>query len=125
MMQRENLLWVDGMAGAVVGGLLLSLSPWLAELFSLPLGVVLFMGAANLTYGGYSLTIARLKRRPLSLIRFLVIANLAWVPVCIGLILIHREAISAWGLLHLSAEAVFVGGLAVIEWRWRDALVRP
>ncbi|MEM1095969.1 MAG: hypothetical protein AAGJ10_15330 [Bacteroidota bacterium] len=115
MMQRQNLLWVDGTAGAVVGVLLLSVSPWLAELFSLPLGVVLFMGAANLTYGSYSLTIAQRKRRPLSLIRFLVMANLAWVPVCIGLIIVHREVISVWVLLHLSAEAVCVGSLAVIE----------
>ncbi|GAB5520533.1 MAG: hypothetical protein RhofKO_27840 [Rhodothermales bacterium] len=125
MMQREKLLWVDGTAGAVVGMLLLSLSPWLAPLFRLPLGIVLFMGLVNLTYGCYSLTIARFQRRPLSLIRFLVIANLAWVPVCIGLALTFRETISIWGLLHLSAEAMFVGSLAVIEWRWRDALVRP
>lgn len=101
---NAKLLWVDGTAGALVGMLLLGLSPWLAALLNLPFDVVLFMGVANLVYGCCALTTIRLKQRPLSPVRFLVIANLAWMMVCIGLAIVHSEGISVWGLLHLSAS---------------------
>ena len=39
------------------------------------------------------------------------------------LIIVYRDAASIFGLAHLFAEAIFVGGLGCIEWINRDSLV--
>jgi hypothetical protein len=33
-----------------------------------------------------------------------------------------RETITLFGLIHLLADTVYVGGLAYLEWRWRETL---
>ncbi|ANM31984.1 hypothetical protein ABI59_00240 [Acidobacteria bacterium Mor1] len=121
----RNLLWVDCAAGAAVGVLVLGLASWLAEIEGLPLGVLLFTGAANLLYACYSFSLAIRIRRRMIWIKLLVLANLAWVPVCIGLAWVHRADASPLGFAHLLGEAAFVGGLAVLEWKQRHQLVRP
>ena len=123
---RRNLLWIDGSGGVAVGVLVLTLAPWLAEWHRLPHDFLLLMGAANLGYGAYSLTLARQARRPMALIGLLVLANLTWAVLCLRWAAIYWDTASPLGLLHLIGEGVFVGGLAILEWRWRELLrTRP
>jgi hypothetical protein len=118
----KYLLWIDCTAGALVGVLVLSLSDWLSRLQGLPRGLLLLTGAANLLYACYSLSLAIRLNRPLALIALLVAANLAWAGVCVALGLYFARSATIWGLSALFGEALFVGGLALLEWRWRDAL---
>ena len=119
----RRLLWVDCLAGALVGVAVLSLSGWLSDLHGLPRGVLLFTGAANLAYASYSFSLAVRARRPRRRIVLLVVANLTWAVVCLGLAAAFSASATGFGLGHLIGEALFVGGLAGLEWSQRDRLL--
>jgi hypothetical protein len=119
----RKLLWVDCIGAALVGVAVLALSEWLSELHGLPRGLLLFTGAVNLLYGSYSFSLARRDRRPLVLLRVLVFANATWACVCVGLLVAFGAGATPFGVVHLGGEALYVGGLAVLEWRWRHVLL--
>ena len=119
---RQRLLWIDCSAGALVGVVVLALHPWLSNLYGLAPGLVLFMGVMNLVYASYSFSLALRRERPLTLLNFLAIANIAWGLLLIYWVAIFAGSASLLGLGYLLLEAVFVGGLGVIEWRSRDLL---
>lgn len=119
----KNLLWVDCIAGALAGVTVLMLSGWLSGLHGLPRELLLLNGAANVLYASYSFSLAKRARRPRSLINLLVLANLAWAVVCLWLVSVFAGSATVFGIGHLVGEAVFVGGLAGLEWRWRDQLL--
>lgn len=118
----KHLLWIDCIAGALVGVAVLTLADWLSRLQGLPRGLLLLTGAANLLYACYSFSLAIRSNRPPALIGLLVAANLIWACVCVALGVYFARSATIWGLAALFGEALFVGGLALQEWRWRDAL---
>lgn len=119
---RRQLLWIDGLAG-LLGGISLFLTlDWLEKWYNIPRGTLVFIGIANLTYATYSLSIAMLKKRPEILIVILVTANLAWAWNCLRMAITFGKTASIFGLMHLIGEAIFVGGLACLEWRYRKEL---
>lgn len=121
---KTHLLWIDCIAAALGGGAVLLLLPWLGALYGLPPGVLAAIGVANLLYGAYSCSLAVRRHRRRALVTLLVAANGAWALACVGMAL-HFAGSATWlGLGHLVLEAVFVGGLAVCEWRARGRLVR-
>lgn len=122
---RQNVLWVDCTAGAVAGSLMLLLLPWITRLYALPRWLLLFIGAANLLYAAYSFTLAAWPGRSPALINLLIAANLTWSGLCLWLMFIFGPSATIFGTIHLGAEAVFVGALAIVEWRWRADLYTP
>jgi hypothetical protein len=119
----RKLLWVDCTAAALAGVAVLAFSGWLSRLYGLPRDLLLLIGAVNLLYGCYSFSLAVRARRPRRLIHLLVFANLCWAAVCLVLAVAFREPATLFGLAQLIGEAVFVGGLASLEWRYRDQLL--
>ena len=119
----RKLLWVDCTAGALVGVTVIVLAGWLSGVEGLPRNVLLFTGVVNVLYAGYSFSLAVRAERPMGLIKLLVFANLAWVPVCLGLALFFRNEATFFGFAHLLGEGVFVGGLAMLEWQNRHRLL--
>lgn len=119
----DRILWVDSLGGLVVGGVVLALSEWLATLYGLPHGLMVLMGCANVAYGCYSGSLVLRKRRPRVWIVALVFANAAWAVVCVILIVRFAETAQPLGLVVLALEALFVGGLAAVEWRFRERLI--
>lgn len=119
----KKLLWVDCTAGALVGIVVIAFSGWLSQLEGLPREVLLFTGGVNLLYASYSFSLAVRAERPMPLIKLLVFANLAWVPVCLGLAATFFWSATPLGFMHLVGEAIFVGGLALLEWRQRNLLL--
>lgn len=124
MNYKQHLLWVDCVGAAVVGIAVILLSGWLSELEGLPRNVILFTGVVNLLYGSFSFSLAVRTHRPMRWIKTLVWANLAWMPVCVGWVVAFWPSITGFGLAHLLGEGVYVGGLALLEWRHRDLLAR-
>ena len=118
----RKLLWVDCIAGGMVGIVVMLASYWLSQWYQLPQTLVLFTGIANLAYGCYSFSLARQPKRPKTLIFILVIANLVWAIMCLYWAITYSGTASWLGLAHLILEALFVGGLALLEWRWREVL---
>ncbi len=119
---RRKLLWIDGPAGLVAGMVVLLFSGWLSEWYRLPRELLVFTGVANLVYGSYSMPLAILPVRPGGRIVFLACANMAWAGVCLVLAVLYGKSASLFGLGHLVLEAIFVGGLGYLEWRWREGL---
>lgn len=119
---RRRILWIDGLSGLFAGILLLLTLNWLAEWYKIPKNTLFFFAAVNFAYATYSLSIARLKKRPKILITILVLANLTWAVHCLWLAINFRETITLFGLIHLIVDTIYVGGLAYLEWRWRAAL---
>lgn len=119
----RRLLWVDCSAGALVGVVVIAFSGWLSHVEGLPREVLLFTGVVNLLYASYSFSLAVRTKRTMPMLKLLVLANLAWVPVCLGLAVFFREQATPFGFAHLIGEAIFVGGLAVLEWNQRDQLL--
>ena len=123
MIVRRRLLWIDCTAAAVAGVVVLLIHGWLSGWYGLPQELLIFIGAANVVYASYSGSLAVRARRPKELILLLVAANLLWSMVCIILALTYEDTATLLGLAHLLGEALFVGGLAGLEWRWRELLL--
>lgn len=119
----KSLLWIDCLGGLAVGILVLTLSPWLSSLYALPERFVLALGAANLAYGTFSLSLARRAVRPRALLRLLIGANLAWAVFCVSASAVFASQASSYGLALLLFEGAYVGGLGLLEWRYLDALL--
>jgi hypothetical protein len=124
------LIRVDWIAGAVVGVLVLVLRGWLADLYSLPADLLLVMGVANLAYACVSFTLAmRSRGSHVPFLRVVAAANGMWAIVCAALAVVWLGQASVFGMGQLIGEAIFVGGLGVLEWRaagqWRGGRAEP
>ena len=119
---RPKILWIDGLGAAVVGVAVLLAGRWLEEWYRLPKDLLFFIGVVNVVYASYSLSLVVRAKRPKTLIVLLVVANLTWASICLGLAIVFSKTASPFGLIHLVGEALWVGGLACLEWRWRELL---
>ncbi|HEY6877842.1 MAG TPA: hypothetical protein VI299_07470 [Polyangiales bacterium] len=117
--RAQKVLWIDGGAGSIAGIFVLLLRDWLARLHGFPLALVVFLGIANLSYGSYSGSLAlratRGKAPSRRAVLILIAANLAWVGVCATVL--SRTTPTAFGFIHVGFEALFVGTLALVEYR--------
>lgn len=119
----RHLLWIDCIAATLAGVLVLSLTDAIARLYAMPADWLRLIGLVNLLYACLSGTLALRRRRPLSLIVMLSFANGAWSMICVGIAVAMAGTATSFGIAHLLGEAVFVGSLAVLEWRWRARLI--
>jgi hypothetical protein len=122
MRLATHLLWIDCIAAALAGTLVLALGERLAGLYAMPHMGLQLIGAINLLYACLSGSLALHNQRPVSLVAALSIANGAWSMTCIGIAVAMAGTATPFGMAHLLGEGIFVGGLAVLEWRWRDRL---
>ena len=119
---KTKLLWIDGLGALVAGVVVLLISGWLSGWYGLPQQLLSFIGVVNVVYASYSISLALRSERSAKLLLLLVIANLIWSFVCLILAFIFSETATLFGLGHLVGEALYVGGLASLEWRWRELL---
>lgn len=120
----NSLLWIDSRAGLTVGASVLLLSGWWSRLYGLPHALVVTMGIANVVYGTYSFVLERRTQRPMAALHLLAAANAAWGLACLGAAYVFVGRATLLGVGVLLFEGVFVGGLAVAEWRYREVLQR-
>lgn len=119
--RARAILWLDGGPAAVAGALVLALHDPLARLHAFSTELVLFVGAVNLAYACYSGSLAVLASRGRTpsrrAIDILVVANAAWVVVCAAILTATAGSASVFGVAHVGLEGLFVGSLAVAEYR--------
>lgn len=123
MSMWKKVLLIDGGAALIVGVLIILINEKLTLWLALPLELLNFMAIVNLLYSIFSLTLAFFKKPSLILLKVLVAANLFWSFNCMRLALIYDESSNWLGIVYLIGEAIFVGALACLEWRWRRMLV--
>lgn len=119
----RKLLWVDCSGAALAGVLVIAFRGWLSRLEGLPQELLLATGAVNLLYASYSFSLAVRPERPMLLITLLVFANLAWAMACLVLVALFSATATPYAFVHFVGEAIYVGGLALLEWRHRDSLL--
>jgi len=120
--QKQRILWLDCTGGLVAGAVVLLAARFFSDLECLPLWIIRFVGFANLAYGCYSLWVTVQIPRKLVLVKCLALANMAWLAVCIAIVVTYWNEVSVLGIGHMLAEGIYVASLGVIEWRWRNAL---
>lgn len=121
----RHLLWIDSAAAATAGVVVLGLGAGLSELYRVPRELLLFIGVVNLVYASYSFSLALRGNRPRLLLHGLIVGNSLWASACVAMALQFAGDSSLLAQLHLIGEAVFVGGLAALEWRWREQILAP
>lgn len=120
---KKHMLWIDGIGGLAVGILVLSVNPWLSELYRLPQAFIVFMGITNLAYGSYSTSLVIRKSRSKSHISILALANSAWGLLCFLFVTYFFENITLFGITTLVLEGIYVAGLGYLEWKWMAHLI--
>lgn len=113
----KRLLWIDGIAALLAGTILLIFGFRLSVFFQLPDNLVKAQGIISLVYSSYSLSLARRESNSKRLIYLLAVANAVYALFGICLLLYFFKTASIYGILYLIAEILFVGLLAVLEWR--------
>ena len=121
MQKAIPLIAFDALAGLIVGLATFALAGYLPLWYGWSLGFLVFMAAANVLYGCYSATLwfrckgsQKISR---TMVLFLIIANGLWSVHCVFQIWRLFEAATFFGLAHIGLEALFVGGLALVEAR--------
>lgn len=105
---------------------MLALRSWLAELYAVPPALVGGLAAVNLAFGTTSLALyLRSRDEYVPRLAMMATANIVWSIVCVALLLTWRRSASSFGLLHFALEAIFVGGLGLLEWRASRIQRRP
>lgn len=117
---------MDSLGGLGVGVLVLSLRHVLASWYGLPVSVITAMGGANLLYGSFSLTLAaRPAQRRRVTVLALSLANMVWAIVCGALVWRFGAQLTVMGHTVLVFEALYVGGLGMVEcWLRHELLER-
>lgn len=119
----RHILWLDCMAAASAGVVVLLLAPWLSGWYALPLELLSFIGAVNIAYACFSFSLAIRVRRAEALIKLLAVANGFWALACLGIAATFAPVVTLAGLCHVLGEAAFVAGLGMLEWKWRRQLL--
>lgn len=119
---KQNILWVDCVGGIFVGLLVLCFFRLVSSLGGLPIWIVLLVGFANLLYGTYSLWLTTRSHRPMVLLQVLAFANMAWLLVCLAIVVSHWNEITIFGIVHKLTEGIYVATLGCLEWQWRETL---
>jgi len=73
------------------------------------------MATISFCYAAYSLILSTLVAIRPFFVLALIIGNLIWALVCIGVILSFE--VTSLGRIYVGAEAAFVAALAVAEWK--------
>lgn len=123
-MERRIILRIDGSAGLSAGVVVWLLSDVLVGLYQIPTWLLAITISANLVYGIGASLLASWHQRPIGAVSALSVANLLWAVMCVITAVAIAPTASLFGVGHFVGEALFVGILGALEWRWRADLGR-
>lgn len=122
--ERRIILRIDGSAGLSAGMVVWLLSDVLVGLYQIPTWLLAITISANLVYGIGASLLASWHQRPIGAVSALSVANLLWAVMCVITAVAIAPTASLFGVGHFVGEALFVGILGALEWRWRADLGR-
>ena len=114
----RRIFLIDG-AGAVLTAFLLCVV--LASFqffFGMPAQVLYVLGAVAVVFAVYSFSCyCWLKRNHRSFLAAIIIANLLYAVLSLGLVIYYFPQLSNWGLLYFAGEIIVILVLVAIEYR--------
>ena len=114
----RRIFLLDG-AGAVLTALLLCVVLASFEsFFGMPVRVLYVLGAVAAVFAVYSFSCyCWLKRNHRSFLAAIIIANLLYAVLSLGLVIYYFPQLSNWGLLYFAGEIIVILVLVAIEYR--------
>jgi hypothetical protein len=117
----NKLLWVDCIAAATAGLVVVVFHSTLSRWFKLPVAMLLAQSVVSFCYAGFSFSLARKKHVSRRLVAMLIVGNCLYATACIGLLLWNSTTAHWTGLVYLAVESAFVFALALTEFNVRQA----
>lgn len=110
-----RILWADFLLGASSGLIGLIFYLILAPIFGLPEKVLIWISSITLIYAFFVFRLARQTEVSIPFLRILILANLIWTMISLGIISIYFNEASQLGKLFLILQIIVVGCLAWLE----------
>ena len=116
-LKPQQLLRIDALAGALGGLVVLSLSPFLAELTRVSRPILFVQASCGFLYAAAALFFSANATRAPRFLKVMSLANAGYASLSVLLMLWLWSAITNWGVIYFCIEATIIFSLAVIEWR--------
>ena len=114
----RRIFLIDGAGAVLTAFLLCVVLASFQSFFGMPAQVLYVLGAVAAVFAVYSFSCyCWLKRSHRSFLAAIIIANLLYALVSLGLVIYYFPQLSSWGLLYFAGEIIVILVLVSIEYR--------
>lgn len=114
----RRIFLIDGAGAVLTAFLLCVVQASFESFFGMPAQVLYVLGAVAAVFAVYSFSCyCWLKRSHRSFLAAIIIANLLYAVLSLGLVIYYFPQLSNWGLLYFAGEIIVILVLVSIEYR--------
>lgn len=114
----RRIFLIDGVGAVLTAFLLCVVLASFQSFFGMPVRVLYVLGAVAVVFAAYSFSCyCWLKRNHRSFLAAIIIANLLYAVLSLGLVIYYFPQLSSWGLLYFAGEIIVILVLVSIEYR--------
>ena len=114
----RRIFLIDGAGAVLTAFLLCVVLASFQSFFGMPVRVLYVLGAVAAVFAVYSFSCyCWLKRSHRSFLAAIIIANLLYAVLSLGLVIYYFQQLSSWGLLYFTGEIIVILVLVSIEYR--------
>jgi hypothetical protein len=114
----RRIFLIDGAGAVLTAFLLCVVLASFESFFGMPVRVLYVLGAVAAVFAVYSFSCyCWLKRSRRSFLAVIIIANLLYAVLSLGLVIYYFPQLSSWGLLYFAGEIIVILVLVSIEYR--------
>lgn len=114
----RRIFLIDGAGAVLTAFLLCVVLASFESFFGMPVRVLYVLGAVAAVFAVYSFSCyCWLKRSYRSFLAAIIIANLLYAVLSLGLVIYYFPQLSNWGLLYFAGEIIVILVLVAIEYR--------
>lgn len=114
----RRIFLIDGLGAVLTAFLLCVVLASFESFFGMPAQVLYVLGGVAVVFAVYSFSCyCWLKRSHRSFLAAIIIANLLYAVLSLGLVIYYFPQLSSWGLLYFTGEIIVILVLVSIEYR--------
>lgn len=112
----RRIFLIDGLGALLTAFLLCVVLTSFQSFFGMPVQVLCLLGAVAAVFAVYSFSCYfLLKQAQRSFLKAIIIANLLYCLVSLGLVIYYFQQLTVWGLLYFAGEIIVILALAALE----------
>ncbi len=112
----RRIFLIDGLGALLTAFLLCVVLAPFQSFFGMPVQVLYLLGAVAVVFAVYSFSCYfLLKQAQRSFLKAIIIANLLYCLVSLGLVIYYFQQLTVWGLLYFAGEIIVILALAALE----------